>query len=122
MTIQPVTSHLKSASAMDNEGVRPNKAVFKLPKAMDQNAPLEQQLRPVAQVLVGQTFFGNLLKQSENSPFKDERLSGGREGKVWNSMYHQRLAEEMTKGAGQKLVNAVVKNIARNFGPKKVTA
>lgn len=121
MTIPPVTSHLKPASAMDNAGVRPNKAVFKLPKARDQSVPMEQQLRPIAQVLVGQTFFGTLLKQTEDNPFKDDRLTGGKEGKMFNSMYHQRLAEQMIKGSGRKLVDAVVKNIVRKFDHQKVT-
>ena len=117
MTISGVSSHLKPTSAMDNAGVRPSK-VFKLPSVENKELPLAQQLQPLAQVLVGQTFFGTLLKQTESNPYKDERLSGGRGGEMFNSMYHQRLAEQMTKGSGQKLVNAIVKSLTRKFDHK----
>jgi Rod binding domain-containing protein len=60
---------------------------------------------------VSQTFFGTLLKQMENSPFKSEMLSGGRGGEAFSSLYHQRLAEHMAKGAGGKLVNSIVRRI-----------
>lgn len=123
MTIPPVTSHLKSASAMDNAGARPNKAVFKLPKSLDRTQPIEPQVRPIAQILVAQTFYGPLLKQSEESPFKDERLTGGQAGKTWNSLFHQRLAEQMTgskadpsKPTKNNLVESIVKKMARQFG------
>ena len=60
---------------------------------------------------VAQTFFGTLLKQMENSPFKSEMLSGGRGGEAFSSLYHQRLAEHMANGAGSKLVNSIVRRI-----------
>jgi Rod binding domain-containing protein len=60
---------------------------------------------------VAQTFFGTLLKQMENSPFKSEMLSGGRGGEAFSSLYHQRLAEHMARGAGSKLVNSIVRRI-----------
>jgi Rod binding domain-containing protein len=60
---------------------------------------------------VAQTFFGTLLKQMEDSPFKSEMLSGGRGGQAFSSLYHQRLAEHMSKGAGSKLVNSIVRRI-----------
>jgi Rod binding domain-containing protein len=60
---------------------------------------------------VSQTFFGTLLKQMENSPFKSEMLSGGRGGEAFSSLYHQRLAEHMARGAGGKLVNSIVRRI-----------
>ena len=114
MTISNATNSLKPLSAMDRTGVAPSKA-FRLPTAQSAEQPLAQQLRPVAQVLIAQTFYGNLLKQSENNPFKDDRLNGGDAGKRWNSVFNQHLAERMTRGAGSKLVNAVVKSITRKF-------
>ena len=60
---------------------------------------------------VAQTFFGTLLKQMENSPFKSEMLSGGRGGEAFSSLYHQRLAEHMASGAGSRLVNSIVRRI-----------
>jgi Rod binding domain-containing protein len=64
-----------------------------------------------AQTWVAQTFFGTLLKQMENSPFKSDLFSGGRGGEAFSSLYHQRLAEHMARGAGSKLVNAIVRKI-----------
>lgn len=67
------------------------------------------QLTKQARTLVSQTFFGTLLKQMRESPFKDEMFSGGRGGEAFGSMYDQHLAEHMARGAGKKLVNAIVK-------------
>jgi hypothetical protein len=44
-----------------------------------------------------------------NSPFKDELFSGGRGGQAFGEMYDQQLAEHMTRGAGQKLIRAIVR-------------
>ncbi|CAN5599255.1 hypothetical protein BH09PLA1_BH09PLA1_32890 [soil metagenome] len=83
-----------------------NSATFGAPKvASDRHAQLEKQ----ASNLVAQTFFGTLLKQMRDSPFKDEMFSGGRGGEAFGSMYDQHLAEHMARGAGKKLVNAIVK-------------
>src|SRR5438552_6687803 len=60
---------------------------------------------------VAQTFFGTLLKQMEDSPFKSEMFSGGRGGQAFSSLYHQQLAERMAGAAGSKLVNSVVRRI-----------
>ena len=65
---------------------------------------------------VAQTFFGTLLKQMENSPFKSELFSGGRGGEAFSSLYHQRLAEHMARGAGSKLVNSIVRRIEAKQG------
>ena len=67
------------------------------------------QLEKVAGALVAQTFFGALLKQMRESPFKDEIFSGGRGGQAFGSMYDQHLAEHMARGAGQNLVRAIVR-------------
>jgi len=69
------------------------------------------QLTAQAQKWVAQTFFGTLLKQVRNSPFRSELMDGGRGGQVFGSMYDQRLAEPMARGAGSKLVNSIVKRI-----------
>ena len=64
-----------------------------------------------AQVWVSQTFFGTLLKQMRESPFKSELFSGGRGGQAFSELYDQRLAERMSRGAGTKLVNSIVRKI-----------
>lgn len=77
--------------------------------APDAATTRHSQLTKQAQTLVSQTFFGTLLKQMRESPFKDELFSGGRGGEAFGSMYDQHLAEHMARGAGKKLVNSIVK-------------
>jgi Rod binding domain-containing protein len=60
---------------------------------------------------VAQTFFGTLLKQMENSPFKSDLFSGGRGGQAFSSLYHEQLTERMARSAGSKLVNTIVRKI-----------
>ena len=60
---------------------------------------------------VGQTFFGTLLKQMSDSPFKSDLFSGGRGGEAFSAMHHQQLAERMASGAGARLVNSIVRRI-----------
>ena len=63
---------------------------------------------------VGLTFFGSMLKQMRNSPFKSEIFDGGRGGEAFGSMFDQQIAERMSRGSGAKLVNAIVKKIEAN--------
>lgn len=67
-----------------------------------------------ARTWVGQTFFGTLLKQMRESPFKSELFSGGSGGQAFSQLHDQRLAEHMARGAGTKLVNAIVRRIEAN--------
>src|ERR1700691_2043387 len=62
-----------------------------------------------AQKLVSQTFFGPMLKQMHNSPFKSKIFSGGRGGEVFGSLLDQHLADRMASGAAGKLVDSMVK-------------
>lgn len=68
---------------------------------------------------VGQTFFGTLLKQMDNSPFKSDLFSGGRGGQAFSSLHHQQLAERMARGAGSRLVNAIVRRIEAKAAYRK---
>jgi Rod binding domain-containing protein len=79
------------------------------------------QLVAQTQKWVAQTFFGQLLKQVRSSPFRSELLDGGRGGQVFGSMYDQRLAEHMARGAGSKLVNSIVKRIEAKQAYQKST-
>src|SRR5215207_7575011 len=76
-------------------------------------APQTQHDKIVGQTQkwVAQTFFGTLLKQMEESPFKSDLFSGGRGGQAFSSLYHQQLTDRMARGAGSKLVNAIVRRI-----------
>jgi Rod binding domain-containing protein len=69
-----------------------------------------------AQVLVSQTFFGTLLKQLRESPFRSELFDGGRGGQAFGSLFDQHLAERMSRGAGQKLVRAIVRKLEAGGG------
>lgn len=62
-----------------------------------------------AQKVVSQTFFGTILKQMHNSPFKSKIFSGGRGGEAFGSLMDQHLADRMASGSGGKLVDAMVK-------------
>ena len=67
-----------------------------------------------ARVWVSQTFFGTLLKQMHESPFRSELFSGGRGGQAFSSLFDQHLTERMAGGkSADKLVNSIVKQIER---------
>ena len=72
------------------------------------------ELTKQAQRLVGQTFFGTMLRQMRNSPFKTELSSGGRAGEAYASLYDQHLAEHMASGAGRSLADSIVRHIEKN--------
>jgi Rod binding domain-containing protein len=61
-----------------------------------------------AQKVVSQTFFGTMLKQMHNSPFKSKIFSGGRGGEAFGSLLDQRLADHMASGAAGNLVDTMV--------------
>jgi hypothetical protein len=68
-----------------------------------------------ARVWVSQTFFGTLLKQMHDSPFRSELFSGGRGGQAFSSLFNQHLTERMAGGkSAESLVNSIVKKIERS--------
>jgi Rod binding domain-containing protein len=74
------------------------------------------QLDRLARVLVAQTFFGPMLRQMRNSPFKSELLEGGRGGQVFQAQLDQRLAERMAgAGSGNRLVRSIVRRLEKNL-------
>src|SRR5262245_30741484 len=74
-------------------------------------APIHDELTKQAQQLVGTTFFGTLLKQMRDDPFRSELFDGGRGGQVFGALYDQQLASRMSRGAGHKLVDAIVRKL-----------
>jgi Rod binding domain-containing protein len=72
-----------------------------------------EQLVKTTEKWVAQTFYGELMKQMHNSPFKDKMFSGGRGGEAFGQMFDQKLAEKMSSGAGHKLVDSIVDSIER---------
>ncbi|MCC7349997.1 MAG: rod-binding protein [Phycisphaerales bacterium] len=75
-----------------------------------------EQLTRAAQKWVAQTFYGAMLKQMRNSPFKSELFSGGRGGEAFGSMLDQTLAERMAHGTNNKLVRSIVREILHRDG------
>jgi Rod binding domain-containing protein len=74
----------------------------------------DSQLDHLARVLVAQTFFGPMLKQMRNSPFKADWVDGGRGGQVFQGQLDQKLAERMASaGSGDRLVKSIVKRIEK---------
>jgi Rod binding domain-containing protein len=73
-----------------------------------------QQLRSAAEKLVAQTFFGTLLKQMHESPFRSKIFDGGRGGQAFSSLYNQVLSERMShSGTAGKLVDSIVRRNER---------
>ena len=115
MKIPPPT-HLKPVDLTRNQ--KPA-AMTVTPQVLDPNQrnvkPVDHdqhsQLTQKTQQWVAQTFFGTLLKQMDESPFKSEMFSGGKGGQAFSSMYHDRLVEHMSKSAGKKLVQTLVRKI-----------
>ena len=70
-----------------------------------------QQLTQQARKLVAQTFFGTLMKQMRDSPFKSNLFSGGRGGEAFGSLLDQRLADHMSRAAGNKLVQGIARRL-----------
>ena len=90
----------------------------------DLAAPTTQHdsLRKQAEIFVASAFFGTLLKQMRESPFKSELFSGGRGGQAFGSLYDQQMAERMSRGAGSKLVNSIVRKIEARAAYRKQDA
>jgi hypothetical protein len=70
-----------------------------------------QQLVEQTQKWVSQTFYGTILKQMHDSPFKSEIFDGGRGGQAFGGLMDQHLSDRMAKGRNNKLVNGIVRRI-----------
>lgn len=70
-----------------------------------------KQLVHGAQQLVSQTFFGRMLKQMRDDPFKSDLFDGGRGGQMFSALLDQHLADRMARGVGDKLVDSIVRHI-----------
>jgi len=77
------------------------------PTAKSHHDKLVQQTRK----WVGLSFFQPILKQMRQSPFRSKLLDGGRGGQAFSALYDQQLAQHMTGGTGNKLVNSIVRRI-----------
>jgi Rod binding domain-containing protein len=78
-----------------------------------------QQLINQTEKWVAQTFYGELLKQMRESPFRSDMFEGGNGGKTFETLLDQRLADHMSRHAGGKLVKAIVRKIEAGQAAKK---
>jgi Rod binding domain-containing protein len=100
-------------SATRHQPMQPRALSFDdlLPVAHKPTPTEHDRLTKQAEIWVSQTFFGTLLKQARESPFRSELFDGGRGGQAFGAMYDQRLAEHLARGAGKKLVRSLVRKI-----------
>jgi len=126
-----MTPHLKpfeaakypraALSPLGNTSGKKERAPFFLPltaadsipgaKKSAASADQHEQLTRQAERWVSQTFFGTLLKQMHDSPFRSEWLDGGRGGQAFSSLYDQQMADRMARASGKKLVRGIVRQI-----------
>lgn len=83
-----------------------------LPALLDSARPADE-LTATAQKFIAQTFFGTLLKQMRDSPFRSQLFEGGRGGQAFTSMFDQRLVEHMSRGVGRKLADSIARRLQR---------
>jgi Rod binding domain-containing protein len=118
MTTQPLqfAGHGKHGSHGSHPGAFGNRNIPIIPGPSRDKQ--HEQLKKQAEKWVAQTFYGQMLKQMRNSPFKDKMFSGGRGGEAFGEMFDQQLADRMSKGAGGNLVDAIVSKLEQ----KKATS
>lgn len=98
-----------SPTVLPRQGLQDSSAISALTDPSGQVAEDAKKLDKAARQLVGATFFGTLLKQMHQSPFKSEIFSGGRGEEAFSPLLNQHLVDRMSRGAGEKLVRSIVK-------------
>src|SRR5262245_29236077 len=88
--------------------------IFERARQLSGRPAKQSALEKQASGWVSQTCFGTLLKQRRESPFRSGLFDGGRGGQAFGSLYDQHLAEHMSRGAGKKLVRAIVRKLEAN--------
>jgi Rod binding domain-containing protein len=74
---------------------------------MSRHDQLVQQTRKWVAV----SFFEPMLNEMRNDPFHSDLFDGGTAGKAFASMFDERLAEKMSSGASDVLVQSIVRKI-----------
>ncbi|MGA2229767.1 MAG: rod-binding protein [Tepidisphaeraceae bacterium] len=93
-----------------------NSTTLHSPSAASAAAALarHKELVHTTQKWVAQSFYGTLLKQMRQDPFRSELFDGGRGGQVFTEMFDQQISERMARGAPNGLVNSIVRKIEGN--------
>jgi Rod binding domain-containing protein len=76
----------------------------------------QAKLTRTARQVVGSVFFGTLLKQMRNSPFKSKLFSGGRGEEAFGAIRDQHMAEQLGMRAGKSLADSMVKRLGKGLG------
>jgi Rod binding domain-containing protein len=115
----PIKPH-SSAGLDDRPGIPPAGPMMPLDERSDsvphqRKGPQTQEdkVLATARKWVAQTFYGTLLKQMRNSPFKSEMFEGGRGGQAFAPMLDQHLADHMSRGSDNKLVHAIARKLMK---------
>ena len=71
----------------------------------------QDKVTATARKWVAQTFYGTLLRQMRNSPFKSDLFDGGRGGQAFAPLLDQHLVDSMSKGTANKLTTAIARKL-----------
>ena len=83
-------------------------------------APLtqHQKIQKQAQKLVADAFYGTLMRQMHDSPFKSDLFSGGRGGEAFQGLLDQKLSDHMAAATHNPLVHAITHTLERPHNAK----
>lgn len=82
-----------------------------VPGAQTAKDDTDSQVRKQTEKWVSETFYGAMLKQMHNSPFKSKLFDGGRGAEAFEPMLDQQISDHIAHGASNKLVDSVVNDI-----------
>lgn len=118
MTITPIraskSGFYTAPSVLPRQGLPSASAISALKDSAQGVSTDTRKLDKAARQLVGATFFGTLLKQMNQSPFKSDIFSGGRGEEAFSPLLNQHLVDRMSRGAGEKLVRSIVKRFQKS--------
>ena len=81
----------------------------------------EQQVADQSRKWVAQTFYGTLLKQLRNSPFKNDMLSGGRGAEAFGPLVDQNMVDRLARSTGKKLIDSLTKSMLKKANKAQAT-
>ena len=112
---QPKTKPFDAAPYNAAQSKRSSSAeVARLPFDVKAAAPTQDdKIEAQVKNWVGQTFFGTLMKQMRDSPFKSDLFSGGRGEQAFGSMYDTHLAQRMAQKLGDRIARPIVKKFQK---------
>ena len=97
--------------AKQRTNLQPLSSTDYIPGAQTPKDDQDSQVRQQTEKWVSETFYGNLLKQMHDSPFKSQLFDGGRGAEAFEPMLDQQISDHIAHGASNKLVDSVVNDI-----------